>query len=160
MRERYFTGSRREWLLAFVPLLIWIALILFLSSSQGSVSHTSVIIRPILIFLFPDAPEYTIQNYHAYIRKAAHFCEYAVLAFLAVRAFGAVLSDRFRDQKYLIAFLAVLAIAGIDELNQSLNISRTGSLQDVFLDIFGGFTMLVIVWLNSRWNRKFAVREL
>ncbi|MBK7933002.1 MAG: VanZ family protein [Acidobacteria bacterium] len=145
--------------MAFVPLLIWIALIFFLSSSQGSVSQTSFIIRPILLFLFPDAPEQTIQNYHAYIRKAAHFSEYAVLAFLAARAFGAVLSDRVRNQKYLIAFLAVLAIAGIDELNQSLNILRTGSLQDVILDISGGFTMLLIVWLNSRWNRKKAVRE-
>lgn len=135
----------RESLWIFAPFFLWIAVIFFLSSDYGSMSHTSILVRPILAFLFPKAPEETLQLYHAYVRKAAHFTEYAILAFLAVRTFSRLgLKSRW---KFVFGLLIVVAVATIDEFNQSFEASRTGSVIDVGIDIFGGFTALFGIWL-------------
>jgi hypothetical protein len=80
--------KRRERFILYAPLLIWIGVIFLLSSGQGASSRTSLIIRPILEFLFPAALPETIDFYHGVIRKFAHFTEYAVLGLLACRAFA------------------------------------------------------------------------
>ncbi len=107
-------------------------------------SQTSRFIRPLLEFLFPSAPDETLRIYHGYIRKAAHFAEYAVLAFLAVRALAASHLYRLR---YALALLLVIGIAAIDEFHQSFEISRTGSILDVMLDISGGSAMVIFLWI-------------
>ena len=45
--------------------------------------NTSRIIRPLLLWLFPDISEASLAYLHILVRKAAHFTEYAVLALLA-----------------------------------------------------------------------------
>lgn len=105
-------------------------------------TETSRFIRPILVFLFPNAPELTLAAYHGYIRKFAHFAEYAVLAFLASRAF-----IRVSVSWYLYAFLLTAAVAVLDEINQSFNPRRTSSEWDVVLDIIGGTFAIVLFWL-------------
>ncbi len=133
---------RRERVLRYAPLILWIAVILGLSSDQGSMSETSRFIRPLLEFLFPLASEETLREYHNYIRKTAHFVEYAILTFLAVRAFSRSSVFILRNRPFLIAFTLVILVAAADELNQSLLVSRTGSVWDVVLDIFGGAAMI------------------
>ncbi len=110
-------------------------------------SHTSRFIRPLLEFLFPAAPEQTLLTYHGYIRKAAHFTEYAILAFLAVRALSIPATVRLHRWRYLLPLLLVVAVAAIDEFHQSFEISRTGSILDVMLDISGGVTMIIFLWI-------------
>src|SRR5258708_34840681 len=73
-------------IIRYAPLVLWTLVVLVFSTSQGSMEETSIVIRPILKFLFPTAPEDTITLYHGYIRKFAHFAEYAILAFFAFRA--------------------------------------------------------------------------
>src|SRR5687767_8128567 len=96
-----YKSNRREQLMLYAPLLIWIAVIFFFSSSQGSMSHTSRIIRPLLEFLLPGAPEETLQFYHGIIRKLAHFSEYAILALLACRAFSRTTANFLLNPRYL-----------------------------------------------------------
>ncbi len=79
--------SWRERLWLYAPLFLWIGVIFYLSSSQGAMSNTSRFIRPFLEWMFPFATEETLQIYHGYIRKFAHFFEYAMLGFFASRAF-------------------------------------------------------------------------
>ena len=98
--------------------------------------QTSRFIRPLLEFLFPSASSDTITLYHAFIRKFAHFTEYAILAFLAFRA------SRNSRWKYIAAF----AVASLDEFNQSFEATRTGSINDVMLDIAGGVSMIAVIW--------------
>ena len=152
--------KRRERFFRYAPLILWIGVVLFASTTQGSMSNSSRFIRPLLIFLFPHAPEETLTAYHNFIRKAAHFTEYAGLAFFAVRAFSSS-SQKFLQKFWLVASLIlVLLIASIDETNQSFNSARTGSITDVLLDCFGGLTMILIFYLvksnRTRTNADFV----
>jgi VanZ family protein len=139
--------KRRERVIRYVPLLIWIGVIFFLSSNNGSMQETSTFIGPLLHFLFPNAPEATIQTYHGFIRKCAHFSVYFVLAVLAVRAF---LPMRM-GQRVAAAMAIVALVASLDEYNQSFEASRTSSVLDVLLDCVGGvFGILTATFLYRR----------
>jgi VanZ family protein len=143
--------GRRVWLTRYLPLLIWIGVIFFLSSGQGASTNTSLFIRPLLEFFFPGAPIETIAFYHGLIRKLAHFTEYAVLGVLASRAFV----DSFRSSFYFLAGGLVVLVAIADETNQSFNPARTGSLVDVLIDLSGGlFGVLVFYLVQRRPSRR------
>jgi VanZ family protein len=135
--------NRRERFFRYAPLILWIGVILFLSTGQASMSQTSRIFRPLLEFLFPNAPEETLIIYHAFIRKCAHFTEYAVLAFWAARAFVSSSRNVLRKYWFIFSFLLVFSVASIDEMNQSFNSARTGSQWDVMLDVSGGLVMIL-----------------
>lgn len=137
-------------IVAYAPLIFWIGVIFFLSSDQGSMSQTSLFVRPLLEFLFPTAPEETLQIYHGYVRKGAHFTEYAVLAFLAIRACSMSSLDVVRRTRHLLPLILVAFVAAIDELNQSFEASRTGSVGDALLDIFGGVVIIAGMWAIKR----------
>lgn len=129
----------------YAPFLLWTAVILFMSTSQASMSETSRFIRPALEFLFPYTSEQTLLIYHSYIRKSAHLCEYAVLGFLASRAFWNSSYRLLRRYWFIFAIGAVLLIASTDEINQSFNLTRTGSIYDVVLDGIGGLVTIVFL---------------
>ena len=134
----------------YAPFVLWTCLIFYLSSDQGSMSRTSLFIRPVLEFLFPTASEQTLQLYHGYVRKAGHFTGYAILAFWAVRAFASSLAATVSDYRHIWAVLVVGAVATVDELNQSFLSTRTGSVWDVLLDISGGLAMAAFLWAIGR----------
>jgi len=136
-------SNGRGRIIRYAPLILWISVILFLSTSQASMSNTSRFIRPLLEFLFPGASEETLILYHGFIRKLAHLTEYAGLAFWAFWAFSNSNLKNLRRLWFVFAFLLVLLIALIDETNQSRLTSRTGSIYDVLLDILGGLIMLI-----------------
>lgn len=139
--------ERYVWLSRYVPLILWIGVIFFFSSSQGSMSETSRIIRPILVFLFPDASPETISLYHGLIRKFAHFAEYAVLGLLSVRAF---VRSRLQNRPFVVSILLALVIAVIDETTQSFNPERTGSAGDVLIDLAGACCAIAVLWLAGK----------
>ncbi len=147
----------RDWgskLRYYLPLILWIGVIFFLSSGQGSSTRTSIIIRPLLEFLFPTASFETISYYHGLIRKLAHLTEYAVLGSLACRAFAGSAVNLLRRHYYLAASLLVLLVAVSDEFNQSFNPERTGSPVDVLIDLSGGLTAIVFYYfLTKRRNQ-------
>lgn len=128
----------------YAPLILWVGVVLFASTGSASMSETSRFVRPLLHFLFPNSPEQTLVIYHAYIRKFAHFAEYAGLAFFAARAFCNSSIDVLRGYWFFFAFSIAALVASIDEYNQSFNQARTGSVYDVILDWAGALTMLVL----------------
>lgn len=150
------TGSSwRGRIFRYAPLLLWIGVIFFLSSNLGAASNTSRIIRPLLIWLFPDITEPSLAAAHFWVRKTAHFTAYGVLGFLAVRAFRRSSRALLRDWRFVFALLLVSLVAITDEINQSFLASRTGAAQDVLLDISGGLTVILIIYLMERfWWRK------
>lgn len=141
-------------IIRYAPLLLWIGLIFFLSSNQGSMSRTSIFIGPLLRFLFPEAPEETIAVYHGYVRKLAHFSVYAVLAFWSWLAFYRSNTALLRNYWFPATLLLVAAVASIDEYNQSFLDSRTGSPFDVLIDLTGGLSMLLTILLIRRFRNR------
>ncbi len=105
-------------------------------------SSTSRFVRPLLEWLFPDSPESVLAVYHGYIRKTAHVVEYAILAFWASRAFWGSSVELLHRFWPIAAFLAVAAVASLDEFNQSFNAMRTGSATDIAIDCAGGLAMI------------------
>lgn len=121
--------------------------IIGLGSGMGAVNETSRIIRPLLEFLFPDALPETLSVYHGYIRKFAHFAEYAVLGFLACRVFRS-------SRSFLFPLLVVFLVAIVDETKQTFDPTRTGSIYDVAIDVLGGLTAIALYAMVTRRKAK------
>lgn len=134
-------------IIRYAPLILWAGAVFLASSTTGSMSNTSLIIRPLLEWFFPNTPEDILSLYHGYIRKFAHFFEYAVLAFFASRAFWSSSVNFLRRFWTIFAFLFVLIVASVDEYNQSFNPARTGSVDDILLDCAGGAAMILFLRL-------------
>ena len=143
-------NKRRERFFRYAPLILWIGVIFWFSSNQGSMTKTSGFIRPLLEFVFPGITEENLLIYHQYIRKTAHFVEYAVLGFWASRAFWNSTIEILRKFWWLAGFILIFLAASIDEYNQSFNPSRTSSIYDVFIDLSGGLTMIVFLLLLKK----------
>lgn len=142
MIKQTLSPRRRFW--RYGPLVLWILFISFASTSEFSASNTSEIFRPILLWLFPNLSEARLAAIHFLTRKAGHFTEYAVLGFLARRAF--ITSSRaFLNQYWFQIGLLLVVIYGLlDEFHQSFVPSRTASIYDSAIDVAGGLTVLLI----------------
>ena len=154
MRVNLYKSELRGRFFRYAPLILWTGIILFASTSFGAMSNTSRVIRPLLHFLFPSAPEETITNYHAIIRKLAHLTEYSILAFWASRAFWNSTKIFLKKYWYIFSFLFVVSVASIDEYNQSLDSLRTGTIYDVLLDALGGAVMIGFLMLYKYQFQK------
>ena len=142
------SNSSNKWrglALAYAPLILWVAVIFINSSTIGASQNTSRIIRPLLEWLFPAASAATLDIYHGYIRKLAHFIEYGVLAFFAARAFWLSSQNSLRKFWFVWAFLIVALVAATDEYNQSFNPLRTSSVYDSLLDVSGGLFIIAVL---------------
>ncbi len=156
MVESELPNKWRERVIRYAPLLLWIGVVLFASTAQGSMQNTSHLIRPILVFLFPNSSDETINAYHAIVRKLAHLTEYAILAFWACRAFWSSAVEFLRRFWFVFALILVFLIASVDEYNQSFDILRTGSVYDVLLDVAGGTLMIVFLAIYKRMSEKIS----
>ncbi|MCA1628809.1 MAG: VanZ family protein [Acidobacteria bacterium] len=143
----------RAW--RYAPLLAWTCFIFYASTGAMSASNTSRVIEPLLRWLVPDISAAQLVAAHAVVRKLAHFGEYALLALLAARAFAGS-AKSFLSRRWFAAALAfVVAVALLDEFNQSFNPARTGTIKDSLLDAAGGLTaLLVLALLRARRARS------
>jgi VanZ family protein len=136
------------------PLVLWLILIFFASTGEFSAMNTSRIVRPLLLWLFPDISEARLQLVHLLMRKAAHFTEYAVLGWLAARAFATSSRDLLRRNWFWAGLVLIILQAAMDEYHQSFVASRTGSPYDSFIDIAGGlFALILFAYVRARRNR-------
>ena len=131
----------------YLPLVVWLAFIFFASSDNFSAANTSRIIGPLVLWLFPNTSPETLATIHFITRKLAHFTEYAILGFLAARAF------RTSPRWFLISAVLIVVYALLDEYHQSFVPSRTASVFDSFIDMAGGIAALIVV---SRKRRRFS----
>ena len=123
----------------YLPLVVWLVFISYASSDNFSADNTSRIIGPLVLWLFPNTSPETMATIHFIMRKIAHFTEYAILGFLAARAF------RPWPRWFLISVALVVVYALIDEYHQSFVPSRTASIFDSLIDMAGGITALIFI---------------
>jgi VanZ family protein len=155
MIRRTVSASQRLW--RYGPLVLWIIFIWFASTSRFSADNTSQLVRPILLLLFPNLSEAQLAVAHFITRKVGHFSEYAVLAFLARRAFITSSHAFVQRHWFQLGLFLVLIYALVDEFHQSFVPSRTPSLYDSAIDVAGGLTVLLIARLYFRNPRGHEV---
>lgn len=137
--------SVKHWL----PPVLWMALILILSSDVGSAEHTEHWLVPLLRLAASWATPTQIEALHGLVRKGGHLTEYAVLASLWYRAFarGRRLGP---PSAAAMAFAISLVWAIVDETRQSFVPSRTASAKDVAIDGIGALLAMLVATLGWR----------
>jgi len=127
----------------WLPPLAWMVAILGLSTGNFSAENTGGVLRPLLQWLLPWMSASQVAAAHEVVRKTAHVTVYAVLVILWFITF-----TRERGWSVRTAAWAALAIAigwaGVDELHQATEPSRTGSLGDVAFDSAGALAAFVV----------------
>ncbi len=82
--------------------------------------------------------------------KIAHFFEYAIFAFLAVRSFSHISQKITKNSAFLLTGLFIVIFALFDEyFVQSLS-RRTSSVYDVLADVVGAFLLLGVLWYKEK----------
>jgi VanZ family protein len=130
----------------YFPLIAWLVFISYASSGSFSPENTSRIIGPLILWLFPNTTPETLAVVHFVTRKIAHFTEYAILGFLAARAFRTSSRPAIRNHWFLISVALIVVYALIDEYHQSFVPSRTASVFDSLIDMAGGLAALVVIF--------------
>ena len=132
------------------PLLLWIAFISFASTSEFSAANSSRFVGPLLRWLFPNISEGQLGGVHFLTRKVSHLAEYAILAFLARRAFFTSSHAAIQKRWFQLAVLLVVLCSLLDEFQQSFAPSRSASIVDSLVDVIGGLTVLLIFRASER----------
>lgn len=140
----------------YAPLITWMILIFVASTGELSARNTSLIVRPVLLWLFPDISEARIELAHFWVRKTAHFTEYAIFALLAARAFASSSHKKLRRGFFYLALFLVVIYSLSDEFHQSFVPSRTGSIYDSFIDTAGGLAALIVY---AVWHQRKQTEE-
>ncbi len=82
--------------------------------------------------------------------KAAHFLEYALLAFLTYRSSTHLSSRMTRHRSFLISAVFVAIFAALDELYQRTVPGRDSALGDLSMDLIGAALVLILLWYRGK----------
>jgi VanZ family protein len=146
-------ASSRQRVWRYGPLLIWMIFISVFSTAEFSSINTSRFIGPFLLWLFPDLSESGLAAIQFLTRKAAHFTEFAILGFLARRAFVTSSNVFIQRRWFELGLLLIVCYALLDEFHQSFVPSRTASIYDSAIDVAGGLSALFIFMLYDKRKR-------
>ncbi len=135
----------RYWL----PVIGMLALMYWFSTDALSGENTRGIIEAVLSWFGYHPGNKSLVKINYFVRKSAHFIEYAVLAALLFRAFRANSAYRWRLTWAIYSLAVVVSWAVLDEWHQSFTRTRGGSIPDSLLDSSGGLFSLVIITLFS-----------
>jgi VanZ family protein len=151
------SGALSKFVKYWLPVLLMIGAMYYASTDVLSGENTRNLIEKFLEWLAPNASGRTVNKVNLLVRKAAHFTEYAALAWLLFRAFRAdsLIRWRFRWMMYSLLICGCWALA--DELHQSFTRTRGASVYDSLLDVSGAVFTLALISLNAvRGNRRKA----
>jgi VanZ family protein len=135
----------RYWL----PVVGMLVLMYWFSTDALSGENTRGIIEAVLSWFGYHPGNKSLFKINYFVRKSAHFTEYAVLAALLFRAFRADSACRWRLKWALYSLAVIVSWAGLDEWHQSFTRTRGGSMWDSLLDSSGGLFSLLIIAVFS-----------
>ncbi|KKP78201.1 MAG: hypothetical protein A2271_04335 [Candidatus Moranbacteria bacterium RIFOXYA12_FULL_35_19] len=122
----------------YLPVIVWMGAIFYLSSIPGLQYSKSAVEEIIL-------------------RKGAHFLEFSVLFFLLWRIFFSAHKLKMKKAYWLALFLAIFFGAS-DEFHQSLVLGRAGKLIDVIFDSVSIVFSAEIIWISV--SRKIKIKNI
>lgn len=125
----------------FIPALIWMLFIFFMSHTSGndSANQSNIIATIIQKFINIDWELLTFI-----IRKFAHMCEFAILFLLLYYGF------RKNNLPYHYALIITFIYACLDEFHQLFIPGRSGQFSDVLIDSSGALMALIIIWIYKK----------
>ncbi len=138
----------------YLPALLWVVFIFSASGSNFSFSNTSRVVRPLVLWLFPNISEESMYVVHYSVRKAAHLAEYATLALLLARALLSSSRAMLRRHWFIVSFLIAALCALLDEFHQSFVSARIGSIYDCLIDMLGCTLALGAIYLWRNFSGK------
>ncbi|HEY6401407.1 MAG TPA: VanZ family protein [Blastocatellia bacterium] len=133
----------------WAPPIIWMSAIFFFSTDLFSGGNTGSLLWKVVAFIYPGVTRELFGTIHFFIRKAAHFTVYAVLALLLFRAFRSGAGARWRWSWALFSLLIAFSYATLDEYHQTFTRHREGSIYDSLIDTSGALVALVLLWFLS-----------
>jgi VanZ family protein len=149
----------KTWLAA----ALWLGLIAFESTDWLSSAHTGSLLYAWAVRLFGPINPISFDIFHHYLRKTGHVFGYAMLSFLFFRAWRATLPvinvTPWSLRWAIIAWCSTAVVASLDEWHQTFLPSRTGRIQDVFLDSAAALALQVLLWLILRGRTSRVPRE-
>lgn len=141
------------WAVAWLPAILWSAVIFFASTDTFSAYHTGMFFDPVIRWLFPFLTDDGVDRIHFFIRKSAHFTEYFIFFLLLYRGIRKGRIGWHWSWAFAAWFIAA-AYACLDEIHQSFVASRTASPWDSLLDSTGALVALFVLFLFYRLFRQ------
>jgi VanZ family protein len=135
----------KDFLKYWLPPLVWGIFIFPLSNHYLSQSWTYTIIVSVIRWFLPNASNPTIETLYIVSRKSFHFIEYAILAFLLIRAFRGSQKRIWSWRWAVSSGLVTIGYGLLDEFVQTFIPSRNGSLLDWAVDSAGALFALGIM---------------
>lgn len=137
--------------LAWLPALIGVCVIMLESTPSFGANNTSGPLRMLWQSLFGTVSDVRWETVHHIIRKTGHFAGYGTLSLLFYRAWyrtSEIIHRRsYRIENVIYALACTLAVASADEYHQHFLPNRTGTPQDVMLDLVGACSLQFLFWL-------------
>lgn len=135
----------------FMLCIIWGNSMLPGSVSSTISSQASQGILSVIYSLIPNLP-FDFYSFHSFIRKAAHFGEYALLG---ICTYQWMKTYSIKKSLYY-AFVICIICASADELIQYFTPNRLSKLSDVVLDSIGALCGASICQLMARRREYYA----
>ncbi len=147
-------------------LLVALMITIFCFSAQNAASSNGIsggFIVSVARFFNTDFESLTVEEqaeiihtWQHFVRKTAHFCEYALLGFLAANALRTYRLYSFR--RFLLPVVICFIYAISDEVHQYFVPGRSCQLADVVLDtaggIFGTVFFLTVAWIVKKMIKR------
>ena len=139
----------------WLPVLLWMGFIFWMSTDLFSAESTSSVIKPIIQYWASGIAPDTVDVIHAVTRKCAHVTEYFILGLLFFRAFRRGSQEKQRSWQWaVISLILVILYAASDELHQSFTATRGASPVDVGIDSMGGMLAQITSVTWSSFKKK------
>ncbi len=145
-------------ILRFLPMVIMMVVIFCFSQMKGDDSGETSgkllteILKLVKSIQNKDLSQSTIDSIHFFIRKAAHFTEYAIFGWSTIYALTGLVKNKWAACIFSEAFVFVYAIS--DEIHQYLVPGRYMSAMDVGIDSLGALFGIWIFVLFHRNKKK------
>ena len=148
-----FSLGLRRWL----PVALWVGIVIYTSTSVGSVETTTKIARPLFLWFLPWLSEADARTLNIVVRKTMHVVQFLVFAFLIWRAVRLPPAWKVSCRRLCFAIVgASVMLGGLSEGIQVFYVERGASLGDVGLDVLGAVLGAAIIWLAERRQRPSA----
>lgn len=129
--------------------------------SSGKLSK-GIIARTVEINVFDRISYHTkaelVRGGDHFVRKAAHFTEYALLGASLYLLFSAWFLTS-KKKPYILAMLIALLYATSDEIHQIFSLMRGPQVTDVLIDFSGCLAALTVIWFINALISKIRLKQ-